>query len=96
MRTLYIEGVAIHDGPESCAVVCEGGGEALAGVHVGGLLSRERISVRGADAFRSVEGNTGGSVIASCRRAPRGRRTCACVESPCASTGRSRACPVRS
>jgi hypothetical protein len=35
MRTLYIEGVAIHDGPESCAVGREGGGEALTGVHVG-------------------------------------------------------------
>jgi hypothetical protein len=35
MRTLYIERVAIHDGPESCAAVCEGGGEALTGVHVG-------------------------------------------------------------
>jgi hypothetical protein len=35
MRTLYIEGVAIHDGPEPPAVVCEGGGEALAGVRVG-------------------------------------------------------------
>ena len=35
METLYIEGLAIHDGPESCIVVCEGGGEALTGVHVG-------------------------------------------------------------
>jgi RNA-directed DNA polymerase len=35
MRTLYIEGVATHDGPESCAVAREGGGEALAGVRVG-------------------------------------------------------------
>ena len=35
MRTLYIEGVAIHDGPESCIVVREDGGEALTGVHVG-------------------------------------------------------------
>lgn len=35
MRTLYIEGLAIHDGPESCAVAREGGGEALTGVHVG-------------------------------------------------------------
>ena len=35
MRTLYVEGVAIHDDPESCIVVREGGGEALTGVHVG-------------------------------------------------------------
>jgi hypothetical protein len=35
MRTLYVEGVATHDGPESCIVVREDGGEALTGVHVG-------------------------------------------------------------
>ena len=41
MRTPDIEGVAIHDGPESCAGVCEGGGEALIGVRAGQPLSRE-------------------------------------------------------
>lgn len=35
MRTLYIEGVAIHDGPEPCADVRKGVGEASVGVHVG-------------------------------------------------------------
>ena len=35
MRELYIEGVATHGGPESCVVVCEGGGEALTGVRAG-------------------------------------------------------------
>jgi hypothetical protein len=29
MRELYIEGVAIHGGPEPCAGVREGAGEAL-------------------------------------------------------------------
>src|SRR6266511_790536 len=33
-RELYIEGVAIHGGPESCVGVREGAGEALAGVRV--------------------------------------------------------------
>ena len=28
MEELYVEGVATHGGPESCVVVCEGGGEA--------------------------------------------------------------------
>ena len=41
MRELYIEGVAIHGGPESCVGVREDGGEALAGVVQAGLLSRE-------------------------------------------------------
>jgi hypothetical protein len=35
MRTLYIEGVAIHDGPEPCVYVREGVVEASVGVHVG-------------------------------------------------------------
>jgi hypothetical protein len=35
MKELYIEGVAIHGGPEPCAVVREGGGEASVGVRVG-------------------------------------------------------------
>jgi RNA-directed DNA polymerase len=29
MKEPYIEGVATHDGPESCVGVCEGEGEAL-------------------------------------------------------------------
>ena len=41
MRVLYIEGVAIHGGPESCVGVREGVGEALTGVVQAGLLSRE-------------------------------------------------------
>jgi hypothetical protein len=35
MEELYIEGVAIHGGPESCVGVREGAGEALTGVRVG-------------------------------------------------------------
>ena len=46
MRVLYIEGVAIHGGPESCVGVREGVGEALTGVVQAGLLSRE-INVSG-------------------------------------------------
>jgi len=44
MRVLYIEGVAIHGGPESCVGVREGVGEALTGVAQAGLLSREKSS----------------------------------------------------
>jgi hypothetical protein len=29
MEELYVEGVATHDGPESCVVVCEGGGRSV-------------------------------------------------------------------
>ena len=41
MKEPYVEGVANHDGPESCAGVREGVGEALTGVVQAGLLSRE-------------------------------------------------------
>jgi len=50
MKESYVEGLATHDGPESCAVAREGGGEALTGVRAGRVLSRERNSLRGADA----------------------------------------------
>ena len=50
MRELYVEGIAIHDGPESCAVVREGGGEALTGVRAGRAIEPRNQRVRGADA----------------------------------------------
>jgi hypothetical protein len=50
MRELYIEGVAIHGGPESCVGVREGGGEALTGVRAGWAIEPRNHLVRGADA----------------------------------------------
>ena len=50
MKESYVEGLATHDGPESCAVAREGGGEALTGVRAGRVFSRERQYLRGADA----------------------------------------------
>ena len=35
MEELYVEGVAIHGGPESCVGAREGAGEALTGARVG-------------------------------------------------------------
>ena len=35
MEELYVEGLATHDGPDSCVDVREGVGEALTGVHTG-------------------------------------------------------------
>jgi hypothetical protein len=68
------EGVAIRIGPEPCAVIREGVGEASAGGRIGQLLSRERKVVLGADAVASAEGNTNGRAIASARTTRRGRR----------------------
>jgi hypothetical protein len=49
MRELYIEGVAIHDDPESCVGVCEGVGEALTGARAGRAIEPRNHWVRGAD-----------------------------------------------
>lgn len=68
------EGVAIHIGPESCAVVREDLGEALTGERIGQPLSRESLDP-GADAVSSAEGNTNRCVIASAWSTRRGRRT---------------------
>src|SRR5205809_6957342 len=50
MKELYVEGLASHDGPESCAGVREGAGEALTGVRAGGAIELRNVDVRGADA----------------------------------------------
>ncbi len=50
MKESYVEGLAAHSGPESCVVARKGRGEALTGVRAGRVLSRERNSLRGADA----------------------------------------------
>ena len=88
MRELYIEGVAIHGGPESCAGVREGVGEALIGVRVGGAMEPRNQRFGVPTPYNWAEGNIAGRVIASGQRTLRGLRTCACAESPCARTGR--------
>jgi hypothetical protein len=52
MEKLYGEGIANHTGPEPCAGDRKSVGEASAGVCAGRVLSRERTSLRGADALR--------------------------------------------
>ncbi|MCA1708717.1 MAG: hypothetical protein LC808_37720 [Actinobacteria bacterium] len=63
MREPYVEGVATHDDPESCVVVCEDGCEALTGVHVGRAIEPRNHSLRGADAVVGAEGHTATSAI---------------------------------
>ena len=50
MKESYGEGLAIHAGPESCADAGNRLREALTGVRIGRVLSRESRIVRGADA----------------------------------------------
>ena len=52
MQESYGEGLATHTDPESCGAACKGGGEALTGARAGRVFSRERTSLRGADAVR--------------------------------------------
>jgi hypothetical protein len=74
VRVLYGEGIASHTGPESCATVREGRGEALTGECVGQPLSGEN-QLRGADVLRPAEGNTARVVNARRSPTPRRRRT---------------------
>ncbi len=89
MKEPYIEEVATHDDPESCASSRKGAGEALTGAHAGRVLSREMLSTGAPTLFREAEGNTAETASARSESAPRGRRPLACVEPLCARTGRS-------
>jgi RNA-directed DNA polymerase len=50
MKESYVEGLATHSGSESCGVHRKVSVEALTGVRAGRILSRERRSLRDADA----------------------------------------------
>ena len=50
MKELYVEGLAIHDDPESCVATREGRCEALTGVRAGWASEPRNQLVRGADA----------------------------------------------
>jgi hypothetical protein len=75
--------------PESCVGVCEGVGEALTGVRAGQLLSREINEFGVPTSLSRTEGHPRRRYARVAVGIPRGRRTCACTESPCARTGRS-------
>ncbi len=89
MRESYIEGLAIHDGPESCVGDRKVTGEALTGERTGAVLSREIGTTRVLTPLSEAESNTADTVIARYRRALRGRRPAARAETLCARTGRS-------
>ena len=50
MKESYVEGLATHNGPESCGAAREGCVEALTGERAGRVFSRVRNSLRDADA----------------------------------------------
>ena len=75
MQVHHDEGVANRIGPEPCAGICEGVGEASAGERAGQPSSRDRKLIPGADAVCVAEGNMSKSANASAWATRRGRRT---------------------
>src|SRR6266480_2589703 len=90
MEELYAEGVAIHGGPESCVDDPRGRGEALTGARAGRAIEprNQRSGVPALSRLRKATPLA--ALCASHQRTPRGRRTRACTEPPCARTGRAR------
>ena len=89
MKESHIEGVAIHDDPESCAASRKAVREVLTGAHTGSVLSREITTIRVPTQLSNAEGNTRRGRNREPLVALRGRRPDACVEPSCARTGRS-------
>jgi hypothetical protein len=94
MKESHIEGVATHDDPESCTGSREAVGEALTGVRMGRVLSREIKDFRVPTPLTEAEGHTHDVAIARRRATLRGRRPLARTESFCARTGRSSGSPA--
>jgi len=89
----YGEGVATHIGPEPCADVRKGAGEASAGECTGQPLNRERPIIPGADTVPNVEGHTHGRAICERPDDPAWSQTLACADASCTGTGRSHGRP---
>ena len=96
MEVHYGEGVAIRIGPEPCADVRKGAGEASAGECTGQPLNRERPIIPGADTVPNVEGHTHGRAICERPDDPAWSQTLACADASCTGTGRSTAGRQRS
>ena len=79
--------------PSHALAFREGAAKRWQGCVQAGLLSREINEIGVLTSSLRAEGNIASSVSASCWWTPRGRRTRACTEPPCARTGRARACP---
>src|ERR1700687_3037554 len=78
-----------HIGPEPCADVRKGAGEASAGECTGQALNRERPIIPGADTVPNVEGHTHGRAICERPDDPAWSQTLACADASCTGTGRS-------
>ena len=101
MKELYGEGLATHADPESCAGSRKGAGEALTGAHAGRAMEPRKPLLLGADAVtacgRQHDHERKCEPVVDLARSKNldGEWSdgAACVESPCARTGRSLALP---
>ncbi len=71
MKESYVEGLAAHDGPESCVVVREGGVEALTGVRAGRVFSREKELPPGCRRSKGMRKATSGVPLSRGTAGPR-------------------------
>ena len=63
MKEPYVEGLATHDGPESCAAVREGGGEVLTGVRAGWAIEPRHNQFGVPTPSKRSEGNIASGVM---------------------------------
>jgi RNA-directed DNA polymerase len=68
VKVRCVEGLAIHSGPESCAVTREGDGEALTGVRAGQPLSRDSHTSRGPTRFQTWKATRRGALLRALQR----------------------------
>ena len=78
MKEPHIEGVANHNGPESCTYIGNGASEALTGVYAGEVLSRE-IMTLGCRRDSGLGRQYGGARYRKCSIGPTRSETFACV-----------------
>ena len=70
MKVPHIEGVVIHDGPESCVRLRKGSVEALTGECAGVVSSLVNMKFRAPTLWTDAEGNTGRCVSTSAVAGP--------------------------
>ena len=71
MKESYVEGLAAHDGPESCVGVRKDDGEALTGVRAGRVFSRERTHPPGCRRSKGMRKATSGVPLSPGTSGPR-------------------------
>jgi hypothetical protein len=95
VKVLCDEGVANHIGPEPCASVREGRGEASVGVCVGQPSSGDSYTIRSVEGVPDPEGNMNSLANARGCPAPRRQRPWHAHKSPAREPGDLRARPGR-